>query len=125
GRPIIFDKNYVTVDAGKNKITFKTSKYSEDMEITEVLTIIGNDSTSHLNETYPYDPSSITKSSFKQTFYRYRDTVYGEWYTVIHKKRKLFVELKENNTGKSRKLAVFVGAGNDHGGVYMTQKTKK
>ncbi len=75
GIQISFDKDSVVFDARKNKATFKT-KHHQGMAISGAYTIIDSDTLFVWNEKIPHD------APFNQQFYFYRDTAYGEWYTL-------------------------------------------
>lgn len=134
GGRIIFNIDSVVVDAGKNNVSFKVQN-EDGLEIPGIWTIINNDSTFFQNEMNPYDASIITKNQYsltkrnytdtlKQTLYSYKDTIYGDWYTVIlNNGKKICVTVNKNTTGISRKLVVLVESGNSHGGVNVIQKT--
>lgn len=64
-------------------------------------------------------------NSFKNTTYKYtpipgqivditafRDTIYGEWFTVIKDAYELKVKVEANQTGKEKKLVLYLNAGN-------------
>ncbi len=118
GRPISFDKDSIVFDARKNKATFKT-KHHEGMEIKATWSIINRDSMYIENTKIPH------AAPLNQQFYYYRDTVYGDWYTVIHKDNKIHVQVNENMTDKRRILFVVIEDGNDHGSIDVIQEATK
>ncbi|MDR3061807.1 MAG: hypothetical protein LBU57_06815 [Dysgonamonadaceae bacterium] len=125
GREIIFNKNNIILDAKKREVSVKTGKSNEGMEIQGVRIIIDNDTTYFRNEQIPHENRHGDRKELIQYFYYFRDTVYGDWYRVIHEGQKIHVKLNENNSGKSRKLIVCIEDGNDYGGVSVTQEARK
>ncbi len=118
GVQITFNKDSVVFDTRKNKATFKAIN-QEGMEIPGVYTFIEYDTIFIWNEKIPHI------GPFNQQFYYYRDTVYGEWYTIVCKGNKIHVRVDENATAKQRKISVVVESGDDYGNVYVIQKAAK
>ncbi len=121
---VTFNKDSIILDSERNEVSFKSKPSREGMEISGVLIIIDNDTTFISNEKVPHENRYGDRKQFVQYFYYYRDTVYGDWYTAIHKGNKIYVKLDENTTGKRRKLMVFVEDGNPQGNVKIIQDAR-